>query len=192
MFPDHDDLFLLKLRLWRSRGYKKIDSECGRELIFTHQSRVYRFIIANVLMQTAAHVLWSLLWGALDPILLLWCPLNSCLCISSLLSHKWCSGLFISFFFFLHYSSGISSFLFLISSPFVVPAPSWPPTSHIPLLKDGGCFVCMCVSSGCLKREGFDPFLSFLCIQDSFVPLPTCFWSDYTAQVYFYVFRFSL
>lgn len=95
-------------------------------------------------MQTATHVLWSGLWGVSDPILLLWCPLNSCLCISSLLSHKRCSGLFMSSsfltLFFWHFLFFISYFL-----PLCCPCPFMTPTSHIPLLKDGGGALWACV-----------------------------------------------
>lgn len=38
------------------------------------------------------------------------------------------------------------------------------PTSHTPLLKGGCCSVCVCVSSGSLKREDFDGFLSSACV----------------------------
>lgn len=75
--------------------------------------------------------------GALDPILLCWCPLNFCLCISSLLSHKRCSGLFISFFF----NIILLAFPLFFISYFLslcCPCPFMTPTSHIPLLKDGG------------------------------------------------------
>lgn len=97
-------------------------------------------------MQTAAHVLWSLLWGALDPILLLWCPLNSCLCISSLLSHKRCSGLFISFFFFF-FTLFFWHFLFFISYflPLLLSLPLHDPYFTHSSIKGWGGALCACV-----------------------------------------------
>lgn len=54
-------------------------------------------------------------------------------------------------------------FLFLISSPFVVPALHDPYFTHSSI-KEGCCCACLCVSSGSLKREDFDRFLSSVCV----------------------------
>lgn len=127
------------------------------------------------LMQTSACVTAA---GASHPALLLWCPLNSSMRFQSRLTPA------VQFFFF---SLFFWHFLFFISYflPLCCPCPFTTPTSHTPLLKDGGVALCACVYH--LDPRSVKTLIRFL----SFVLPPTCFCSDYTTQVCFPVFRFS-
>lgn len=179
-----------------------IGPECGRDVRFTLHSWVYSVIVnckcTDSKLKPAAPLVIVARWdepganfsscalvtaaGASHPaLLLLWCPLNSSLCVSSLVSHHRCSSLL----FFFHYSSGISSFFISYFLPLCCPCPFTTPTSHTPLLKDGGVALCACVYH--LDPWSVKTLIRFL----SFILPPTCFCSDYTAQVCFHVFRFS-
>lgn len=154
-----------------------LGSECGRDVRFTlHLVIVARWDepdanFSSCVLVTAA--------GAHTPPSSSGVP--SCLCVSSLVSHQRCSSLLFFFsLFFWHFLFFISYFL-----PLCGPCPFTTPTSHTPLLKDGGVALCACVYH--LDPWSVKTLIRFL----SFVLPPTCFCSDYTAQVCFHVFRFS-
>lgn len=154
--------------------------ECGRDGRFTlHLLIVARWDEPDPNFSSCALVGAA---GASHPALLLQRPLNSCLCVSSLVSHQRCSSLpFFFSLFFWHFLFFISYFL-----PLCCPCPFTTPTSHTPLLKDGGG-VALCACGYHLDPRSVKTLIRFL----SFVLPPTSFCPDYTAQVCFHVFKFS-